>query len=510
MPDAVKMQRIMAMTIAAFGAIVSSTFPLSIIFAQQDIAGAFAVTSQEVGWVVTLYNVGQILGLPIAFLLSGAFGRRRAMMIAGLGFILSSLLIVMTHSFAVMLFLRILHGFFAGMLPILMFIILFSTHPAGLIRTRGLTYFALATAIGIGVSAWLGSLFLYSENWHLLFIIPALGIVAYVILANFLFKEDPIRLEAFKLFDWVGYLLISAGLSLIVMALSEGERHFWFEAWWISASFLAGFLLMGFAIMHFIRHDAALFKLTLFYKPFSYALIFQVIFRFGSLFIIWVIPQFLIQLSGFRIEQIAEVLWPFSVGTFIGVMTAYYLSPRIDQRIMMSLALCILAVSSLYCSFSTSQWAIHDFLWSIFVAGLGQGVFSLATLHLVLYDIIPTEGPTCGIGFNYARVIGLVGGIGILNHFINEREKLHSAMIGEGVQLQNEQTLSMLESIRHSLNTALSDPSALNAVSYAQLNQHIRIQAFAMSYNDAFLLVFFILFIASACVWVFPYSKAMH
>jgi hypothetical protein len=52
-----------------------------------------------------------------------------------------------------------------------------------------------------------------------------------------LFKEDPIRLEAFKLFDWVGYLLISAGLSLIVMALSEGERHFWFEAWWISASF---------------------------------------------------------------------------------------------------------------------------------------------------------------------------------------------------------------------------------------------------------------------------------
>jgi sugar phosphate permease len=101
---------------------------------------------------------------------------------------------------------------------------------------------------------------------------------------------------------------------------------------------------MGFAIMHFIRHDAALFKLTLFYKPFSYALIFQVIFRFGSLFIIWVIPQFLIQLSGFRIEQIAEVLWPFSVGTFIGVMTAYYLSPRIDQRIMMSLALCILAL----------------------------------------------------------------------------------------------------------------------------------------------------------------------
>ena len=83
-------------------------------------------------------------------------------------------------------------------------------------------------------------------------------------------------------------------------------------------------------------------------------------------------------------------------------------------------------------------------------------------------------------------------------------------MMGEGIHLQNEQTLSMLDSIRQSFSAAISDPSALNAVSYAQLNQHIRIQAFAMSYNDAFLLIFFILFIASACVWIFPYSKAMH
>ena len=51
MPDAVKMQRIMAMTIAAFGAIVSSTFPLSIIFAQQDICRAPAGALQ-ISWVL--------------------------------------------------------------------------------------------------------------------------------------------------------------------------------------------------------------------------------------------------------------------------------------------------------------------------------------------------------------------------------------------------------------------------------------------------------------------------
>ena len=115
MLDQAAIQRLTSMSVAAFGAVISSTFPLSVIFAQSDIAGAFSVTMQDVGWVVTLYNVGQIIGLPLAFLFSGMLGRRRAMMAAGLGYILSSLLIVVISNFASMLILRVLQGAFAGM-----------------------------------------------------------------------------------------------------------------------------------------------------------------------------------------------------------------------------------------------------------------------------------------------------------------------------------------------------------------------------------------------------------
>lgn len=510
MIDQASLYRVTSMSVAAFGAAISSTFPLSIIFAQQDIAGAFAVTSQDVGWVITLYNVGQILGLPLAFLLTGVLGRRRAMIISGVGYVLSSLLIVLISNFASMLVLRVFQGMFAGMLPILMFIIIFSTHPAGVIRTRGLTYFAAATAIGVGVSAWFGSLFLYDENWRLLFIVPALGIVVYVVMSNFLFKEDPIKMEALKTFDWPGYVMISIGLSSLVVFVSEGERHFWFESWWITAFFLNSIIFLAFAVHYFSQHEQPLLKKSLFYKPFTYTLIFQVIFRFGSLFIIWVIPQFLIQTAGFRIEQIAEVLWPFTLGVFFGIAGAYVLSPRIDQRIVMSFALFLMGLTALYCSFSTSQWSIDNFLLPIFIAGIGQGLFSLATLHLVLYDILPVEGPTCGIGFNYARVLGLTGGIGVLSHFINEREKLHSATLGEHVQLQGEETQAMLNTVKGAFGQVFSDGQSLELVSYAQIGQKIKMQAFILSYNDAFLLVFVVLFIAAACIWVFPKSKAIH
>ena len=510
MLDQASLQRLTSMSVAAFGAAISSTFPLSIIFAQQDIAGAFSVTSQDVGWVITLYNVGQILGLPIAFLFSGLLGRRRAMMAAGIGYIVSSLLIVIISNFSSMLILRVFQGTFAGMFPILMFIIIFSTHPAGLIRTRGLTYFATATAIGVGVSAWFGSLFLYDENWRLLFIVPTLGIVVYVIMAHFLFREDPIKPEMFKSFDWPGYLLISISLASLVVFVSEGERHFWFESWWITAALLNAILFMIFAVHYFIQHDQALLKKSLFYKPFTYALIFQILFRFGSLFIIWIIPQFLIQMAGFRIEQIAEVLWPFTVGILIGIFSAYVLSPRIDQRIVMSLALALMSLTAFYCSFSTSQWSIGNFQPPIFIAGIGQGLFSLATLHLVLYAILPVEGPTCGIGFNYARVLGLTGGIGILSHFINEREKLHSAMIGENINIRDEQTLSTLDTIKTSLGSHFTDTQQADLSSYMHVAQKIKSQAFVLSYNDAFLLVCIVLAVSVACIWVFPKNKAIH
>ena len=129
---------------------------------------------------------------------------------------------------------------------------------------------------------------------------------------------------------------------------------------------------------------------------------------------------------------------------------------------------------------------------------------------MVLYAILPVEGPTCGIGFNYARVLGLTGGIGILSHFINEREKLHSLMIGENINIRDEQTLSTLDTIKTSLGSHFTDTQQADLSSYMHVAQKIKSQAFVLSYNDAFFLVCIVLAVSAACIWVFPKNKAIH
>lgn len=501
-------QRIWMMSIAAFGAIISSTFPLSIILAQQDIAAAFSVTRDEITWMVTLYNLGQLFGLPITFLFSKIFGRRRTMLIAGIGFLFSSLIISFCSNFPIALFFRFWHGFYAGMLPVIMFIILFSTHPLGHIRTRGLSLFAFATAIGLGISAWLGSLFLFSENWKFLFIIPAVFIGFYIILADFLFIEDPIDLNEIRNFDWSGYTLVSLGLGSILIALSEGERYFWFETWWIPAFIIIGLIFLFLSVFHLLNANNPLFKLSLFSKPFSLVLIYQVIFRFGTLFAIWLTPFFLTTVLNYRIEQLALVLWPLAPGTLIGILIALCCSTFIDQRIMMSSALLLIACCSLYCVQADSTWSFENFTIVMFASGIGIGTYSLATLHMVLYELIPIEGPTCGMGYNYARIMGLSGGLGILSHFINEREKFHSAILTPNIQNDESVTAEVIKKIQNTLSPSFNDLSVLQNISTSKVATVVREQSYILAINDGFLFCAILLIITAALVWFCPKCKS--
>jgi DHA2 family multidrug resistance protein len=64
--------------------------------------------------------------------------------------------------------------------------------------------------------------------------------------------------------DWGGYGLLSLALGLLIIGVSEGERHFWFETWWITAAFACGGLALILAIRLIPRAPMPLLRLELF------------------------------------------------------------------------------------------------------------------------------------------------------------------------------------------------------------------------------------------------------
>src|SRR3546814_3595315 len=76
---------------------------------------------------------------------------------------------------------------------------------------------------------------------------------------------------------------------------SEGERFFWLETWWVPGSIAGGILACIMALKGIGDwHGRPLLVLAVFRRPtFSWAILLSAFFRFGSLFAIFIIPQFL-------------------------------------------------------------------------------------------------------------------------------------------------------------------------------------------------------------------------
>ncbi|GAA5004784.1 DHA2 family efflux MFS transporter permease subunit [Acinetobacter puyangensis] len=488
--------KIKAMAIAAFGALLVGVFPLAISFMQADISSSFAVDANEITWFVSLYNLGQILGIPFAFFIAGVVGRRRAMLLAGGGFSFVSFLIALSSSFQFVLVLRLIQGFFGTMFPIFVFILIFSLLSAGAERTKGLAVFAAASSVGAGLAAFVGYSLFIAENWRFTFYCLGFLSCIYCYFANKTFLADPINLSNLKKIDWFGYLIISIALVSFIIAMSEGEKNFWSETWWITALLITSCIFIFLSFFYFKTNKAGLIRLSIFSKPFTPAILLQYLFRLATLISVWIIPQYMVKILGYKIDQLSYAILPLSFGTIIGIVFAFWSSPRIDQRYILFISFLMFGAVAWYCSYLTEDWNYLQFFWPIFFAGLAQGMFGMSTLHYALGNLDKFEGPTCGIIFNYVRVLGETSGIAIFSHLINERIKFHTIVLNQHLTAINSEKLGSLN--RHFQSN--TDTSALST----QVSE----QAYLLSYIDALTFIALVLFIGSLFTWVFRAYKS--
>jgi DHA2 family multidrug resistance protein len=497
---------IAALALAALGVTVGATFPIVVIFSMGDIAGGLSASADDASWITTLYNVGQLIGQPLLMILAGGLGRGRTMRIAGMGFALASLAVAVAPSLPFAIASRLVQGIFGGMLPTLMMLLVMTSPLKGRRQVAGLATFAIAASLGVGFAAIIGGTLLGVGGWRALFWSQALLGAAYGALASQVLKGergDPARLRTA---DWPNFILLSASLGLLAIVLGEGERRFWFETWWISAALAGGLMGLGFSICGLLTAANPLLRLQVFAKPtFSFAIGLQLLFRVGLMTAIAIGPQFLARLAGYRIEQLAPALLPVALVTLATAPLAWWLSVRIDARIVLSIGLGGFALAAALCSRLSPDWAAPQFLVPMILIGVGQALFGVATLRFAVFDIAPAmEGPTIGIVFNFARIFGLIGGLALAAHVTAEQEKLHSARLGEHLSGLDPSLSQRLATQAGPYAAWISDPAASQAAGVANLARANAGQAFTLAYSDAFLTIAGVLVAAAILAWALP------
>ncbi len=500
-----------ALSLSAFGALLGGLFPISVIFSLGDIGGGLSASADDTAWIVTIYNVGQILGQPLLMILAGAFGRGVAMRVAGGGFLLGSLAIALAPNLGWTIAARAVQGVFGGMLPTFMMLLVMTSPLHGRARVAGLAAFSLAASVGLGLAAAVAAWLVAIGGWRALFWGQVLAGLLYTALAFLVLpgeRGDPKRLRAT---DWGGYALLSLALGLLTVGVSEGERRFWFETWWITASLACGGLGLGLALWLIPRAATPLLRLELLATPtLGWALLLQLLFRLGLMSAIVVAPQFLARLAGYRVEQLGPLLLPLAVATLAAGPPAWWTACRFDPRLSLSMGMVCLAAAAASAVVLSPDWAAPELLGPLVLIGVGQAFVGIALLRFATWNINPpTQGPTVGVTFNYARVFGLAGGVAVASHTLIEREKFHSARLVESLGALDGDVGQRLAAQAGAFANWIPDPSAAQRASVASLARAASGQAFVQGFADAFAVIAVGLLLAAILVWALPRLPAV-
>jgi DHA2 family multidrug resistance protein len=214
-----------------------------------------------------------------------------------------------------------------------------------------------------------------------------------------------------------------------------------------------------------------------------------------------IIPQSL-SIRGLDAEQIGPaVFWTAVFEVTLAFVGALLLFRGVDSHLLMAIGFTAIAFACLINANFTSAWASENYFRSELLMGVGQ---SFAMLGLVSSLILqatfsgameaPQRTLTFSAFFHTVRLLGGQAGVALMGHFIADREKMHSNLIGLHVQSGNWLTEGSLHGMAAGLAGRSNGAVAATGRALDVIGSKLRLQAYSMTFIDAFHLV------AWACV----------
>ncbi len=215
-------------------------------------------SQENLQWVVSAYAL--VFG---GFLLLGGraadlLGRRRIFLIGIVVFTISSLLAGLAWSEASLIAARAFQGLGAAVITPAALSILSTTFTEGRERNVALGVWGAVGGFGAAAGVLMGGVLTSVLSWSWIFFVNIpVGITAFL-LTPVLLRES--RDASVKSFDALGAVLVTAGLSSFVYAITQGGTNGWTSAKTLSFFAAAVALLVGFVAWE-VRHSEPLMRL---------------------------------------------------------------------------------------------------------------------------------------------------------------------------------------------------------------------------------------------------------
>ncbi|HEV2591914.1 MAG TPA: MFS transporter [Gaiellaceae bacterium] len=198
-------------------------------------------------WVITAYAITFGGILLLAGRLADLFGRRRIFLVGVVIFTLASLLCGLAWSEGVLIAARAVQGLGAAVITPSALSIVMTTFDEGAERNKALGIWGALGGGGAAVGVLAGGVLTKYLGWEWIFFVNVpVGVLAFALTPRFV-RESRSERETSQ--DIAGAVTVTAGLALLVYAVSNAPGHGWTSGWTLSRVAVAVVLLLAFLVV---------------------------------------------------------------------------------------------------------------------------------------------------------------------------------------------------------------------------------------------------------------------
>ncbi len=461
-----------------------------------DLKGHVGISFDDGAWLDSAYNASLMFIGPFTVYLGGLLGPRRILLFAAGIFALACVFLPLIHSYSLLIVVLAIAGLTSGTFYPLTLTFALRNIP---LRYLPFTIALYATFVdgAVNVAPSLYGWYRDHLSWEWMFWNSAVIAPAMMLCIYFGIPALPPRKKSGPAPGFAGFLYLSAGLALIFAALQQGERLDWFRSDVFNACFWSGSFFLLCALIRRLRGPNFLVALPYLWKWNTLllgALLFW--FRFTLCTTIILIPQSL-AIRGFEASQIGPaIIWSAVPLIPVALTAALLLLRKFDPSLLLAIGLACTAFAAWLNSQYSSTWAAENFYRTELLTGVGQAFAFIGLVGCIVLQAIfagalakPEWVLTFSAYFHTVRIFGGTAGAIYMGHFVAQREKLHSNLlglhVGSGDWLTNQNILGMTAGL-YAKSSGLVTAGARAADLIAA---RIRLQAFSLSINDGFLLI---------------------
>jgi DHA2 family multidrug resistance protein len=180
----------------------------------------------------------------------------------------------------------------------------------------------------------------------------------------------------------------------------------------------------------------------------------------------------------------------------VAFTAALLLLRKVDPRLLLAAGLACTAFAAWLNSQYTSAWAAGNFYRTELLTGVGQAFAFIGLVGCIVLQAIFSGGLarpewvlTFSAFFHVIRLFGGTAGAIYMGHFVAQREKLHSNLLGLHVTGGDWISIQNFHAMAAGLYAKSYGQAAAGARSVDLIAARLRLQAYSLSIIDGFLLI---------------------